>query len=94
VDLHEREAAAIKYTFFGREIKDILSHDEGKRSEKHERATSWARRIKDAGFNLYRLVDDPKHPSLSMNYADDQAFATTEYNGVPIVAIMTASKQV
>ncbi|SDM33302.1 GRAS domain family protein [Catalinimonas alkaloidigena] len=92
--LQEHEARAIKYTFFGREIKDILGNDEAKRSEKHEPAQAWARRLTEAGFNLHPLVEDLEHSVLTLKYKDQLNVVTTEFEGTPIVALMMASRQV
>ncbi len=92
--LEEREARAIKYKFFGREINDILGNMENKRTEKHEKATVWAERLIDAGFNLHRLTDRLDHPTMNIVYEKQSRFVTTEFEGTPMVAIMMASRQV
>lgn len=96
--LSKAEANAIKYKFFGREIEDILSNEESKRSEKHEPAHRWAERLEKAGFSLHQLG----HPeSLRELLSDDsldiahnikQKFLSTRYNNVPMVAMFTASR--
>jgi hypothetical protein len=92
--LEEREARAIKYKFFGREINDILGNQEDKRTEKHEKADIWAERLIDAGFNLHKFAKSLDHPSMSMVYEKENRFVTTEFEGIPMVAIMMASRQV
>jgi hypothetical protein len=92
--LNEQEAKAIKYKFFGREINDILGNDETQRTEKHEKADIWAKRLIDAGFNLHKFARKLDHPSLKLKYEKDYKFVTTEFEGTPMVAIMMASCQV
>jgi hypothetical protein len=92
--LEEREARAIKYKFFGREINDILGNLEDKRTEKHEKADVWAERLIDAGFNLHQFAKSLDHPTMSIVYEKDERFVTTEFEGTRMVAIMMASCQV
>ena len=98
--LSSREARAIKYTFFGREIEDILGNEEIKRSEKHERATLWTDRIRKSGLSLLRLprnyfseniLAHDKFQMLTPNA--EQKYVTTQYENVPMVALFTASGQ-
>ncbi len=99
--LQEKEAKAIKYKFFGREIEDILGNEEDKRSEKHEEADVWAGRLKTAGFNLHHLVRyregaaviPQDTQTLKVSHNAEQKFTTTEYEGIPMVAMFTASRQ-
>ena len=98
--LKPQEAKAIKYTFFGREIEDILGNEEAKRSEKHEQATAWVERVNQSGLSLLNL---PKHYFAENILAHDkfqmlspnteQKFVTTRYENVPMVALFTASGQ-
>lgn len=46
----------IEQSFFGREIKNILSHSDEKRFERHERYEQWEQRLSRAGFEL-RCLD-------------------------------------
>jgi hypothetical protein len=97
--LSPAEAQAIKYTFFGREIQDILSLREEKRSEKHERADVWAGRLQEAGFRL-QPVDAPggrksrsrTKDRLRMVQDPHRRYTTTEFEGVPMVAMLTAGR--
>lgn len=92
------EAKAIKYKFFGREIEDILSNEESKRSEKHEPSHRWADRLEKANFTLHRLVPQPgfaplledEHMEVAHNI--QQKYLTTQYQGIPLVAMFTASR--
>ena len=91
-------AKAVKYKFFGREVEDILSNVESQRSEKHEPSQRWADRLEKADFTMHRLV----HPkSLQILIEDDdleiahnikQKYFSTRYQGVPMVAMLTASR--
>jgi hypothetical protein len=97
-ELSPAEAQAIKYTFFGREIQDILSLKEEKRSEKHERADVWAGRLQEAGFRLQpTTAGGRKSPAktkdrLRMVQDPHRRYTTTEFEGVPMVAMLTASR--
>lgn len=90
------EANAVKYTFFGREIEDILSNEESKRSEKHEPAHCWADRLEKAGFNLqcltnYRSIEQLlKDDLLEVSHNIQRKFMTTRYQQVPMVAMFIA----
>ena len=94
--LSEAEAKAIKYTFFGREIGDILSNEESKRSEKHEPAHHWADRLEKAGFEMHCLSNQESlrtllsDEALEISHNIKQKFMTTRYQGVPMVAMFTA----
>jgi hypothetical protein len=97
--LSPAEAQAIKYTFFGREIQDILSLKEEKRSEKHERAAVWADRLQTAGFQLHPTSPQEGHTSrlseierLQLVQDPESRFTTTEFDGIPMVAMLTAVK--
>lgn len=88
---------AIKYKFFGREIEDILSNDEDKRSEKHEEAPVWANRLKNAGFSLRHLPVDiintqVNNSDMGIIIDDQQGYVTTAFEDVPLVAIFSADK--
>ncbi len=98
-ELSPAEAQAIKYTFFGREIQDILSLREEKRSEKHERADVWAGRLQEAGFRLQPVPapDGRKSPfktkdRLRMVQDPHRRFTTTVFEGIPMVAMLTARR--
>ena len=91
-------AKAVKYKFFGREIEDILSNDESKRSEKHEPAHRWAERLEKADFTMHRLIHPKGLQSLLENESLDvahnikQKYLSTRYQEVPMVAMFTASR--
>jgi hypothetical protein len=96
-DLSYQEAKAIKDTFFGREIKDILGNEENQRSEKHEPANRWSERLHQAGFTLRSLEHLNSCKGL---LADDELeiahnirsnFFTTRYRKVPLVAMFVAN---
>jgi len=48
--LAQRDRDALKVGFFGREVSDILSNPDAERSERHESAHSWLRRLNASGF--------------------------------------------
>ena len=98
-ELSEAEAHAIKYKFFGREIEDILSNKEHKRSEKHEPAHRWANRLEKAQFKMHRLIPSEgldallNSEVLEVTHNIKQKFLSTRYKNVPLVAMFTASQQ-
>ncbi len=97
-NLSRAEARAIKYKFFGREIEDILSNEEGQRSEKHEPAQRWANRLEQANFSMNSLVAAeglgslPSEAELDIAHNIRHKYITTRYQSVPMVAIFTASR--
>ena len=97
-NLSRAEAKAIKYKFFGREIEDILSNEEGQRSEKHEPAERWANRLKNAKFNMKSLMSSEGLESLLSEADLDIAhnirhkYMSTRYQSVPMVAIFVATQ--
>lgn len=97
--LSETEVRAIKYTFFGREIEDILSNEENNRSEKHESAYRWAERLEKASFRMHRLIPteamEPllEDESLEVAHNIKQKFLSTRYKNTPLVAMFTASRR-
>lgn len=90
------EAQAVKYTFFGREIEDILSNEENKRSEKHEPASHWADRLEKIGFSTQCLANQTsiRHllsdDLLEVSHNLQRRFMTTRYQKVPMVAMFIA----
>ena len=50
--LAQGDRDALKVGFFGREIHDILGTPEPLRSERHEAAAAWLRRLRATGFSL------------------------------------------
>ncbi len=90
------EAQAVKYTFFGREIEDILSNEEAKRSEKHEPASHWADRLEKTGFSTHCLANQAsiRHllsdDLLEVSHNLQRRFMTTRYQQVPMVAMFVA----
>ena len=94
----EDERDAIKYKFFGREIEDILGNEEKKRSEKHEKADVWAKRLKKADFRLHQVPENMlaggnSFQDMKIVSSPEHGYTTTVYKDVPLVAIFTSSKK-
>ncbi len=95
--LPDHEADALKCTFFGREIQDILGNEESKRSEKHEPAHHWSKRLQQAGFAMQTLAYLENFEGLlaegelEIAHNIQSNFLTTRYQKVPLVAMFAAS---
>jgi hypothetical protein len=89
--LEQADRDALKVGFFGREVADILGPDERQRSERHESADSWTRRLVQAGFNL-RVPQQPLPASghVAVSVALNGARAEIAAAGVPVVAVFVA----
>lgn len=91
LDAFERDA--LKAGFFGREIADILGSPDGLRSERHESAAAWMRRLRAAGFDLSPMAQS------AFASPDDRAVVTLQQRqghmsldafNVPVVALFVA----
>lgn len=89
--LEKAEADALKYLFFKREIDDILGNEEGLRSEKHEEATAWTDRCREAGFHLIDIPYQVSEEVPGFNYHYGQGYIRMTYDGVPMVAVIMAT---
>lgn len=80
---------AIKVFFFGREITDILGGSEGERSERHEIAASWLRRLARTGYGTRVGVDAlPSGPLVGVTHRGGHV--TLDFETEPLVAVVCA----
>lgn len=97
LDLSQAERDALKVGFFGREIADILGQPEGRRSERHESASQWLRRLVDAGFDV--TVDDEAVTVVAgatqgpVQLRRRAYHCSLEAGGEPVVALFCARPQ-
>lgn len=95
LELAQDERDALKVGFFGREIADILGQPEGRRSERHESAAQWLRRLADAGFDVsvdeaITAVATPRGP---VRLRRRTYHCSLEAGGEPVVALFCARPQ-
>lgn len=78
--------------FFGREIEDVLGVPETDRVERHERTSSWIRRLKSAGFAPANVLQSKELPSwpLLETHSDEWHIGLSDGN-INIVSIICAS---
>jgi hypothetical protein len=91
--LSEWERNALKVSFFGREISDILGTVDGRRAERHETAVAWWRRLRraglvPAGYGDVNLTPVPRGRGLEVALRGPTL--GVEYDGFGIVAVMHA----
>jgi hypothetical protein len=91
LDLAPSDRDALKVGFFGREIADILAQPEGQRSERHESAASWLRRLGRAGFDARVDAADALPLAQGPVRLRRRAYhLSLEADGEPVVALFTA----
>jgi SAM-dependent methyltransferase len=95
LELAQADRDALKVGFFGREIADILGQPEGRRSERHESAAQWLRRLADAGFDVAvdqaaAAADAAQGPVQLRRRA---YHCSLEAGGEPVVALFCAKPQ-
>lgn len=89
IDAPTEEKNAVKRVFFGREIQDVLAHDNA-RVEQFETAEMWLDKLKSVGFtpldlgNALRL--ESCHPLINISLRAD--YLGLDVEGHPIVAVM------
>lgn len=89
IDTTREEQIALKM-FFVREIEDILGNREENRYERHERAETWAARLRSAGFELaadseaLQAIAD-LHPLMQAGRHD--GYIGLDYRGETLVAV-------
>ncbi len=85
-DVTPLEKLAIKETFFGREVRDILGTSDAFRCERHEPHESWLLRLTKAGFVPYPTItlelDLPDYCWAS----EREGLVRLGYRDVPLVA--------
>ncbi len=85
------EKRALKL-FFGREIRDIIGNQEELRSERHELATTWIDRLRQANFQLqdsYQSYLPTSTDFIGIRPTNEQ-FLSFEYQQESLVAVMYA----
>lgn len=88
-DLSESDRCALKASFFGREIHDILGIEAGERSERHEDVQSWWGRLRAAGFapGAHTVAG---LPSSVIHAADAGDHVSIRHGEIGIVAVINA----
>lgn len=90
--LDQADRDALKVGFFGREIADILSTPEARRSERHESAASWAQRLATTGFALLPAPQPlPASPSAAVAVVHRGQRMALQAGDEPVVAIFCAA---
>jgi hypothetical protein len=89
--LAQADRDALKVGFFGREIADILGSPEAQRSERHESAAQWLRRLDAAGFDL-GPVDAGALPAAGpVRIGRHAGHLSLDAMDEPVVALFTAT---
>ena len=88
--LDQADRDALKVGFFGREIADILGSPEALRSERHESAAQWLRRLDSAGFEPGVEAAVPAAPAGPVRIGRHQGHLSIDAVDEPVVAIFTA----
>lgn len=95
LDMVQADRDALKVGFFGREIADILGQPEGRRSERHESAAQWLRRLADAGFDV--TIDEAAAAVVAaqgpVQLRRRAYHCSLEAGGEPVVALFCARPQ-
>ncbi len=95
LDLAQADRDALKVGFFGREIADILGQAEERRSERHESASQWLRRLADAGFDV--AIDETAAAAGTaqgpVQLRRRAYHCSLEASGEPVVALFCARPQ-
>ena len=90
--LTQAERDALKVGFFGREIADILASPEAQRSERHEPAARWQRRLQAAGFALQPASRPlPVDDSACALASQRPGHVAIQAGGTSVVAVFVAS---
>lgn len=89
LDLSEQERNALKVSFFGREIADILGTVRGSRTERHESAGHWWRRLRQAGFVPGTAGGSCSlRPSRVLEAVDEGEHVSIKHRGIGIVSVL------
>lgn len=91
--LEQADRDALKVGFFGREIADILGSPESQRSERHESAASWTRRLQRAGFDLGHVATGSCFPQDGRGvvaFRQQAAHVSLDAIDEPVVALFLA----
>lgn len=93
LDLMPAERDALKVGFFGREIADILGQPEGSRSERHESAAQWLRRLAAAGFDVAVEASPPESAAGPVQLRRRAYHLSLAVGDEPVVALFMARPQ-
>ena len=85
--LNDDQTSSLKQ-FFGREIFDIISTDESKRTEKHEPATSWVKRLEDAGFSI--ISPNRQYYNDIIQIVNTPTYVSLEFRDFPLTSVIAA----
>lgn len=91
LDIAQQERDALKVCFFGREISDILGNPDNLRTERHEPATAWLRRLERTGYTTRSLMShatDLGHPAVGMQ--EHGGYLGLDFAGETLIAVMCA----
>lgn len=91
--LEQADRDALKVGFFGREIADILSTPEAERSERHECAAAWLKRLSATGFDVRvegGLPPVPANACQAVRLARRAYHVSIDAIDEPVVSVFTA----
>lgn len=86
--LSDYQKSTLKTRFFAREIEDILTLDDDRRVERHERAEQWISRLRQSDFHLLDLKD--RVGAAGLRYSGTEEYLALGLDEQPIVAIIGA----
>ena len=89
--IEQQQKDALKVCFFGREVCDILGVPDEQRTERHEPASSWLRRLRGAGFVPHATAGAGHGlatPLIDISQRD--GYLGLDYSGETIVALFCA----
>lgn len=93
LDISQEDGDALKIQFFGREINDILGNPiEDRRTERHERTTSWVDRLAQSGFvpaSDMPIPDSVGHDVVDVK-AHEQGYYSLDFGGETMVSVLIA----
>lgn len=89
--LAQADRDALKVGFFGREIADILGTPEPLRSERHEAAAAWLKRLSATGFSVQRATTQmPLSGHVGVTAALRDERVVIQAGNEPVVSIFVA----
>ena len=93
LDISQEDGDALKIQFFGREINDILGNPvEDRRTERHERTTSWVQRLADSGFAPAAEMPIPAkvgHDVVDV-HVNEHGYYSLDFGGETMVSVLVA----
>lgn len=79
---------ALKASFFGREIHDILGNPEALRTERHETTAAWMDRLESAGFQLRQPFSLPPLRPGSITAHAERGRVSLNHGPVTLVSLL------